>query len=204
MRHALSLASGVSGLLAVLLAAAPAPLHAGAWRMDPERSRLGFVARAQGEAFEGRFARFEPQIVFDPADLAGARFDVRIDLASVDTANSERDEALRSEDFFAVRRSPEAHYLAQTFHALGGDRYAADGVLELRGVSRPVRLNFRWIAGAAPALKGAVLEGEAILEGQSEIDRLDFGVGGGDWADPETIAPEVKVTARLVLTPADP
>lgn len=198
-----------AALLAGLLAMVPPLSQAGAWRMDPERSHLGFVAHAQGEAIEGRFRRFEPQIVFDPAALAGARLDVRIDLSSVDTASSERDEALRDEDFFAIRRFPEARYLAESFRALGGDRYAADGVLDLHGVKKPLTLNFRWIAGAAPAAggaapKGAVLEGEAILEGESDLDRLDFGVGGGDWADPETIAREVKVTTRLVLTPAEP
>lgn len=182
-------------LLLVLLSSVP--LAARDWRMDPERSELGFSASAQGERFEGRFTRFEPAIRFDPDDLAGARFDVRIETASVDTANLERDDTLRSEDFFAVRKYPQARYLAESFRALDDGRYAADGSLTLRGLTRPVTLVFRWQQGTP-----AVIEGEALLTGETELNRLDFELGTGDWADPETIANEVRVFTRLVLQPA--
>lgn len=172
--------------------------HARDWRADPERSTLGFEASAQGERFSGSFARFEPNIRFDPAELSTARFDVRIDLSSADTANSERDETLKGSDFFAVRSHPQARFLAERFRALDDGRYAADGQLTLRGLTRPVTLVFSWQSGTP-----AVVEGEALLEGNSQLDRLDFELGTGDWADPDTIAHEVKVVTRLVLTPAD-
>jgi len=55
-------------------------------------STLGFTASYQGEAFNGSFGKFVPQIRFDPAKLADSRFDVRITLASANTQNSERDD----------------------------------------------------------------------------------------------------------------
>lgn len=166
--------------------------HAADWRMDADASTLGFSGTAQGERFDGRFGAFRARIRFDPDALDAARLDVTIALASADTANEERDEALHSSDFFFVRRHPEAHYRAERFRALGDGRFAADGELELRGIVRPVTLEFRWNAGTP-----------TTLEGEARLQRLDFDVGGGDWADLDMIANEVSVRTRLVLHPAD-
>ena len=160
------------------------------WTMQ-SGSSLGFVASYQGESFEGRFGKFTPQIRFDPAKLADSRFDVRIALASASTNNDERDGLLKGEDFFATGKWAEARFVAEKFRALGGNRYAADGNLSLRGVSQPVTLTFTWTPGAKP-----------VLVGEATLKRLDFGVGGGDWTDTSTIANEVKVKTRLILAPA--
>lgn len=160
------------------------------WTMQPGSS-LGFSASYQGEAFSGGFGKFTPVIRFDPAKLADSRFDVRIVLASADTKNSERDDLLKSGDFFDSKRQPEARYVASKFRALGGNRYAADGVLSLRGVSKPVVLTFTWTPGAKP-----------VLDGTASLKRLDFGVGSGDWTDLDLLPNEVKVKTHLILAPA--
>jgi polyisoprenoid-binding protein YceI len=162
------------------------------WAMQPG-STLGFTASYQGESFEGRFGKFVPQIRFDPAKLADSRFDVRIALTSVDTRNSERDDLLKSGEFFDSRNLPEARYTAGKFRALGGNRYAADGSLSLRGVSKQVTLTFTWTPGARP-----------VLSGEATLKRLDYGVGTGDWEDLELLPNEVKVKTRLVLAPSGP
>lgn len=167
-----------------------APLAMAADYSAREGSRLGFEATFQGEAFEGRFARFTPTIRFDPDNLAESRFDVRIDLGSADTKNDERDDLLLGGDFFAVREQPEARYVATAFKALGNGRYVAEGKLTLRGVEKAVPLTFSWTAGTP-----AVLQGEAVL------DRLDFKVGTGDWSDTGLLPATVKVTTRLLLVP---
>jgi len=159
------------------------------WTMQPG-STLGFAASYQGESFAGRFGKFAPQLRFDPATPAECRFDVRIALASASTRNDERDALLVGEDFFDVARLPEARYTANHCRALGGDRYAADGTLSLRGVGKPVTLNFTWTTGT-----------NSVLSGEATLKRLDFGVGSGDWTDTDLIPNEVKVTTRLVLAP---
>lgn len=177
-------------LMLMLMLMLPLPLCAATWSVLPEESSLRFRGNAQGEAFDGRFVRFAPTIVFDPAALDGARFEVDIDLASVDTQNAERDETLVSEDFFAVEEQPRARYEASDFVATD-DGFEARGTLTLRGVSRPVTLSFTW----TPDANGATLEGRATL------DRTAFGVGGGDWADADMIAHAVEVMTTLVLRP---
>lgn len=178
-------------LLALGLASTVA-LAAGPRPVDTARSTLGFAGVADGEAFTGRFGRFDAEIVFDPAALDAARFDVRIALASADTANPERDATLKGAEFFNVAAAPEARYTATRFRALDDGRFAADGTLTLNGATQPVTLTFRW----TPDGDGAVLDGSATL------DRLAFNVGGGDWADDGTIRHAVDVTTTLHLGPA--
>lgn len=162
------------------------------WAMKAEGSSLRFQGVAQGEKFEGQFAQFMPKIRFDPAALDAARFDVTIALASADSKNEERDDTLKGADFFDVGNYPEAHFVATEFSGAAGGPYQAHGALELRGTRQPVTLDFTWTATA----DGARLEGKATL------DRIKFGVGEGDWADPESIAHEVKVVTTLLLAPA--
>ena len=179
----------VSILLLTSLVALPA--HATSYRANPKSSTLTFSSSYQGEAFTGRFGRFEAIIAFDPANLATSRFDVTINLASADTQNSERDDMLKGTDFFSVAKMPTAHYVATKFRSIGGNRYAADGTLTLRGVTKPVTLNFIWTAGVIVALTG-----------DASVNRLDFGVGAGEWADTSTISNAVKVHTSLILNPA--
>ena len=135
-------------------------------------STLVFASTYEGEAFTGRFPGFVTRFSFDPAQLATAKLDVTIPLASATTANTDRDDALKGSDFFASGKFPQARYTATKFRSLGGNQYAADGTLTLRGVAKPVTLTFTWTPGAQP-----------VLNGKATVKRLDFGVGGGDWAD---------------------
>lgn len=155
-------------------------------------SRLGFSASYQGEAFTGSFGKFNSTIRFDPAKLAQSSFDVRIQLASANTKNSERDEMLLDIDFFNVKAQPEARYVATKFRALGKNRFVADGQLTLRGVTRSAPLTFTWTPG-----------GKAVLAGTAKVQRLDFKVGIGDWDDLELIPNAVTINTRLILSPAN-
>lgn len=154
-------------------------------------SSLSFTGSYQGEAFTGSFAKFNSSIRFDPAKLAQSRFDVRITLGSANTKNSERDEMLLDPDFFNTKAQAEARYVATKFRALGKNRFVAEGVLTLRGISKAVPLTFTWIPGPKPQLLGS-----------AKIQRLDFKVGIGDWEDLELIPNAVTVNTRLLLSPA--
>lgn len=174
--------------LALLLLAGNAA-YAADWVAQPG-STLGFSSSQQGEAFEGQFGKFTPQIRFDPKKLAESRFDVSIQLASASTHNAERDELLLGDEFFNAVKMPQARFVATKFRALGGNRYAADGALTLRGLSKPVSLVFTWTSGAS-----------TVLNGEATLKRLDFKVGAGDWADTSVLPNAVKVKTRLLLKP---
>lgn len=165
-----------------------------AWATDYVQapgSTLTFATRYQGEVFSGNFANFRTRATFDPQDLANARLDVLIAPGSASTDNEDRDETLQGQDFFNSSQFPQARYQASVFRHLGGDEYAADGTLSLRGTSQPVTLTFTWTPGAQP-----------VLAGKATVRRLDFGIGAGDWADLDLIPNGVAVSTRVNLKPA--
>ena len=176
----------------LLLAALAGPAHA-AHYSEQAGSSLKFTASYEGESFTGRFEQFDAAIRFDPANLADSRFDVRIALASAQTDNEERDDALMEPEFFDAKAKPEARYEANRFTKLKDGRWRADGTLTLRGVKKAVPLVFSWTAGPRP-----VLVGEAV------VNRLDFGVGTGEWGDLALIPNKVVVNTRLVLAAQAP
>jgi polyisoprenoid-binding protein YceI len=177
-------------LLPLVLTLASLPAFAADYVQAPG-STLTFATRYQGEVFTGRFPSFATRMSFDPKALATSRLDVTIALGTASTGDADRDGNLKGSDFFNVAKFPQAHYVATRFRALGGARYAADGQLTLRGVSRPVTLTFSWTPGARP-----------VLAGQATVKRLDFGVGGGDWADTGIIPNDVAVSTKVVFAPA--
>lgn len=154
-------------------------------------STLVFASKYDGEVFTGKFASFTTTLSFDPANLATSKLDVVIPLTGASTGNDDRDSTLSSSDFFNVAKFAQARYSASKFRALGGNQYAADGDLSLRGVSKPVTLTFTWTPGAQP-----------VLSGKATVKRLDFGVGSGDWTDTSNIPNEVAVSTRVVFKPA--
>ena len=141
-----------------------------------------------GEVFTGSFPGFQTQVSFDPANPAAGKLDVTIPLVGAKSGNTDRDSTLQGADFFNVAQFAQARYTANGFRALGNNQFAADGTLELRGVSKPVTLTFTWAAGAQP-----------VLTGKATVKRLDFGVGGGDWADTKTIPNETAISTIVKL-----
>lgn len=174
--------------LALVLAATLAlPALAADYRVGAG-STLGFLADFQGEKFSGQFKTFEAAIRYEPADLAGSKFDVEVDLASVVTGDSDRDEALPGTEFFDVAKSPKARYSTTGFRK-DGDRVIADGTLTLKGTSKPVSLVVRFRTAGS----------DTFLDVTTTLKRLDFNVGSGEYADTSTIGNEVAVNGHLVL-----
>jgi len=154
-------------------------------------SSLTFAGTYQGETFTGRFPGFVTKLSFDPTQLATSKLDVSIPLVTATTGVEDYDSELRGSAFFNASKFPQARFTATKFRALGGNKFAADGVLSLRGISKPVTLTFTWTPGTKP-----------VLAGKATLKRLDFGVGSGEWADTELLPNEIAVSTKVVLQPA--
>jgi len=183
-------------LASALLVFAASTQAATTWYSDSARGRLTFAATQAGARFEGRFQTFDPQITFDPADLAHSRFVVTVDTATADTQDHERDETLRGKDFFDVARWTKAKFETTGFKPLGGARYEAAGQLTIRDVTKPARLTFTFTPGAGGA--------SATLAGGTTIKRLDFGIGQGEWTDTAGVGNDVEIRFELTLNREPP
>lgn len=169
--------------------AAMVALAAAQWSLQPKESKLTFVGEQAGAKFEGGFDKFSADIRFDPKDLAASRFDVKIDTASVNTQDGERDQTIKSADLFDVKRFPSAQYVADKFTDKGGNKYSATGKLTLRNVTKDVPIDFTFESK----------DGAAWLKGAAKLKRLDFGVGQGEWKDTSTVGNDVEVRFALRL-----
>jgi polyisoprenoid-binding protein YceI len=179
-------------LLAAALAIAMPLSASAADYVQAAGSSLAFAGKYQGEVFTGTFPDFRTTFAFDPADLSSAKLEVAIPIATATTRNDDYDGEMRGASFFDAARFAQATYTATRFRDLGNGRYAADGELALRGVRKPVTLTFTWTPGTRP-----------LLSGRATVRRLDFGVGGGEWADTGTIPDEIAVATRVYLKPAN-
>lgn len=173
-----------------LAAALPLAAHAADYKVGPG-STLGFSGTFQGAQFDGSFGRFDAAIAYDPANLAASKFDVSVDVASAHTGDGDRDAALPTADFFDAAKFPKAHYVTTGFNKDAGGNVMANGNLTLHGITRPVPLKVVFTPAA----------GGARLSVTGKVNRLDFGVGSGEYKDTSTIPNEVLVNATLNLQP---
>jgi polyisoprenoid-binding protein YceI len=164
-----------------------ASAHAADYRIE-KGSTLGFAGTFQGEVFSGSFAKFHGEIRYDSTNIESSKFDVVVELASVSTGDTDRDAALPGSDFFHTATFPNAHFVTRQFRQ-AGDEVIAEGTLTIKGVSKPVDLKVSFDS------KGA----GATLDISTRVNRLDFGIGTGEYADTSTIADEVSIKAHLEL-----
>ncbi len=158
------------------------------WQVDAAKSSLTFKGSYQNGPFEGKFGKFNATIAFDEADVAADKFDVQVDVTSVDSQSSERDDTLRTPDFFDATKYPKAHFVTQSFGKGADGGLEAKGTLTIRDQTKPVTLKVKF-AGSGNT---------ATLDVDTTLNRLDFGLGTGkDWID---IGKDIAVHGHLALT----
>jgi polyisoprenoid-binding protein YceI len=124
----------------------PAP---GLWRIDPAHSSISVSAQHLGiTSVHGRFKEFGGTIRIG-SPIESSIVDVRINSASIDTANADRDEHLRSPDFLDVQRFPAVTFTSAQLRPRAGQRWDLDGELTLCGVRRPTTLDTRFVGVSA-------------------------------------------------------
>jgi polyisoprenoid-binding protein YceI len=173
-------------------AAAGAPAHYG---LDAAKSTLQFNFTQAGARNQGAFRRFTVALDFSPDNLAASRLQVSIEMNSLDSGDQERDDTLRGDDLFAVKKFPQARFSApQIVKTAAG--YEAVGKLTIRDQTRDLRVPFTF--------RTATEQGAAVgyMSGKTTIRRLDYGVGQGDWKATDQVGNDVVVSFALRLTAA--
>lgn len=118
------------------------------WTIDPSHTVVEFSVRHMMFAtVRGRFGSVEGTVKGDPGHLETASIQVRIDAASVDTREAQRDQHLRSADFFDVEHHPQITFTSRRItqkEGSGAPAYEVIGDLTIRGVTREVILSTRY------------------------------------------------------------
>jgi len=143
----------------------------GHWNIDPVHSEVGFTVRhMMVSKVRGKFTKYEVELVTADNPLESS-VTASIDLTSIDTGNPDRDNHLRSADFFEVETYPTMTYRSTGIRPKG-DKFILDGELTLKGVTRPVSLDLE-LGGFGPDPYGGTRAG---FTATGEIQRSDFHV----------------------------
>jgi polyisoprenoid-binding protein YceI len=143
------------------------------WNIDPSHSAAQFTVRHLViSKVRGQFERWQGTIHFDPSQPEASTVSVRIDAASIDTHEPNRDQHLRSADFFDVVKYPEITFESRKVERRGTDRYRVVGDLTMHGVTRSVDLDAEYL-GAGKDPWGHQRIG---FFAKTSINRKDFGL----------------------------
>ena len=141
--------------------------------IDTQHSSAQFKVRHMMIAnVKGEFDKLKGTVFFDPANPGATKVDAVIDVASISTRETDRDNHLKSPDFFDVEKFPEIKFSAQGASA-DGDGYKVKGDLTIHGVTKPVELEVDSVANEIKDPWGLMRRG---FSASTKIDRRDFGL----------------------------
>jgi polyisoprenoid-binding protein YceI len=120
----------------------------------------------------GRFAQWSGAVDFDSQDPKRSSAEVEIDAASIDTGVADRDNHLRSADFFDAERFPKLRFKSTRVEQAGKDRYRVHGELTIRDITREVVLDVEH-GGQAKDPWGNT---RAVFSATTSVNRTDYGL----------------------------
>lgn len=178
------------------------------WTIDNTHSFVGFSVRHMMVSnVRGNFDKFSGSIVGDPRNPASAKVDVSIDATTLNTHNSNRDEHLRSADFFETAKYPTITFHSRRVEKVREGRLKVIGDLTMHGVTREVILD---VDGPSPEVQ--VRNGSRIgVSASTKLSRKDFGLnwnrvmeaGGVTVGDDVTITIELELMKKAPEAPKD-
>ena len=158
------------------------------YRIDPVHSFIIFRVKHLNTGFAyGRFNTFSGTIVVDERNPANSSIELEIDANSVDTGNSQRDDHLRSPDFFSARQFPKITFKSTRVRKINDTTVEVQGDLTMRGVTRPITARVTFTG------KGRNQRGQEIIGFETTFTirrsqfNINYGLNGG-------LADEVRVT----------
>lgn len=145
----------------------------GDYDLDPAHTQLGFVARhAMVTKVRGTFKEFDGQLHINGEEPTKSTGKLRMVARSIDTGVEQRDDHLRSNDFFDMENYPELTFNSTKIEHTGGDRYRITGDLAVKDVTKPVTMDIEYTGTATDPFGNQRLG----LEGSVTINRKDWGL----------------------------
>lgn len=169
------------------------------WAIDPTHSEFGFKIRhLMITNVSGVFGKFDIIAETDNEDFSSAKISAKLDPASINTNNAQRDAHLRNEDFFEVEKYPEILFESTEVKAKDEENFLLLGNLTLRGITKPVELNVEFSGVIAKDPWGLQRAGFTVT---GKINRNDFGLSFNSILDTGGLAlgEEVKLQGEIQL-----
>ncbi|MBT2717603.1 YceI family protein [Bacillus sp. ISL-57] len=143
------------------------------WIVDPTHSAIEFSVKHMMIAkVKGSFNKFEASILANPSDLTTAEIDFTVDVASIDTRNADRDNHLRSADFFDVEKNPTLTFKSTKIVKTDEDEYDVTGNVTLNGVTQEETFSITFEGQG----KDPWGNEKAGFSGKGKVKRSDYGL----------------------------
>ena len=150
-------------------------------------SKVRFVIKNFGINTGGTFEGLAGSIVFDPANITGASFNVSVDAKTVDTDLEARDNHLRKEEYFDVEKYPRLSFKSTKITTTNKDGYLyMFGIITIKNISKEISFPF----------KQTSKDGGILFEGEFKLNRKDFGVGGSSFSMSDEVNLELSIFAK--------
>lgn len=174
------------------------------YEIDPSHTNVGFSAKHMAvSTVRGHFDKFEAGLEGPEGDFTKARGEVRIDVASLSTRMEQRDNHLRSADFFDAEKFPYVTFKVTGIESLEGENFLVHGDLTIKDITKPLSL--------AASLEGRVADpfgGKERLgiTAKGQINRMDFGLNWDGIAGAVPMAShtiKLEIDAEIVVRAAE-
>lgn len=159
-------------------------IHAQQYQPVDDKSAVTFTIKNFGVNTSGSFKGLDGNIEFDKASPGKSAFDISIDAATVNTDNSARDSHLRKEEYFDAEKFPKINFRSEKIISKG-DGYSVSGKLTIKATTKDISFPFTFSAK----------DDGWVFEGNFEIDRRDFKVGGNSMV----LGDKVTVTLSVFV-----
>jgi len=170
-------------------AQSPAPA-----KLVAAQSEITFQIKQSGVPVDGKFRRFDAQLVLDPKAPQGGSATVSVDTASATVGFAETDVELPRAPWFNAAKFPRATFQSSAISALGGGRFQAKGRFELKGTAQDIVVPVSIVQNGP----------QSTASGEFVVKRLDYKIGENEWTDVSLVANDVRVRFKLVFTGLNP
>jgi polyisoprenoid-binding protein YceI len=145
------------------------------WKSDKPHSQLGFTITHLGIAdVSGMFNDFDVRVTSSKKDFSDAVFELTARVGSIDTRVEQRDNHLKSADFFDTEKFPEMSFKSTSIKKTGKDKYKLSGNLTIRDVTKPVIMDLLYRGTIENSQSKAITAGFQLT---GTIKRSEFNIG---------------------------
>lgn len=168
------------------------------WSIDPVHSEIGFkVKHMMFTNVSGKFENYDANIISEGDNFEDATIEFTADVNSINTNNKDRDNHLRSADFFHAEQYPRLNFRSSELKKIDDDNYEMYGDLTIRGVTKPVKLDVEF----GGFMKDPWGNYKAALNIKGKLNRKEWGL---NWnaaleAGGVLVSEEVKLISELQL-----
>jgi polyisoprenoid-binding protein YceI len=160
-------------ILLIAVASNSSLASAAEYKIDKAHSRIGFkIKHLAISNVLGNFVDFDGTFEFDPKNISKSETEVDIQVASINTQEKDRDDHLRNDDFFSVKKFPIMKFKSTKVTSVDGKNLKVLGDLTIRDITKPVTLDVVY-QGSAKSPYGKVV---AAFSATTAINRKDFGL----------------------------